>query len=403
MKPAEAVREEPPQRAVIKRQRPLVAADDGVKPQTKEAIKIIKESETPFIVAINKIDKPNVNIDKTKNDLMQEGVLLEGYGGNISYQPISAKTGEGVHELLDLILLAAEMEDLNYDPAAPVSGFVLESKMDSQRGLVATVIVKNGVLKIGGKIKILENFLGKSVKEISPSSPAIMMGFESLPMIGEEFSVENGEIKIRTIALVKPLPSAETDKNVITILLKADVAGSLEALSEVLKNLPVPEETKIKIIYETVGNITDGDVNIAVPTKALVIGFNTKASKAAENLAKSQKIKIIQSNIIYELVKALESEIASAQKEKIKGDLEILAVFGKKGTNQIVGGKVIIGEIKNNAVIEIQRKNEILGQGKIINLQQKKVDAQKVESGNEAGLLVDSKISIQIGDHIILR
>ena len=275
--------------------------------------------------------------------------------------------------------------------------------MDSQRGLVATVIVKNGVLKIGGKIKILENFLGKSVKEISPSSPAIMMGFESLPMIGEEFSVENGEIKIRTIALVKPLPSAETDKNVITILLKADVAGSLEALSEVLKNLPVPEETKIKIIYETVGNITDGDVNIAVPTKALVIGFNTKASKAAENLAKSQKIKIIQSNIIYELVKALESEIASAQKEKIKGDLEILAVFGKKGTNQIVGGKVIIGEIKNNAVIEIQRKNEILGQGKIINLQQKKVDAQKVESGNEAGLLVDSKISIQIGDHIILR
>ncbi|MEK7590153.1 MAG: translation initiation factor IF-2 [Patescibacteria group bacterium] len=383
----------------------VVAADDSVKLQTKEAVRIIKESETPFVVAINKIDKPNANVDKVKNDLMQEGVLLEGYGGNISYQPISAKTGEGVHELLDLILLAAEMEDLNYDPNAPANGFILESKMDSRRGIVATVIVKNGTLKIGGKIKALENFLGENVKEILPSSPAVMLGFEFLPTIGEEFHVENGEIKTaKPVVSVKVAAAeTETEENTITILLKADVAGSLEALSEVIKNLPLPEEIKIKIIYESVGNITDGDVNIAVPTKALVIGFNTKISKAAENLAKTQGIKIILSNIIYELIKTIEEEIKGRQKEKINGDLEILAIFGKKDAHQIVGGKVILGEIKNNAVIEIQRKNEILGQGKIINLQQKKRDAQKVESGNEAGLLVDSKISIQIGDHIILR
>ena len=397
----------------------VVAADDGVQPQTKEAIKILHETKTPFVVAINKIDKTNADPDKTKNELTQEGVLLEGYGGNISYQPLSAKTGEGVHELLDLILLAAEMEELDYDPAAPVKGFILESKLDSRKGIIATAVVRNGVLKIGdeiatpstkGKVKMLENFLGKPVDQIIPSSPAIISGFEKLPIAGEEF--EKAREPLSKIISQKPIISKMPKSNkevseeiqTLSFIIKADTSGSLETLSEIIKHLPMPEKARMEIIGESVGNVSDSDINAAIPTQALVIAFRNKVTKAAEGLAKIHNIQIINSEIIYELIKTIEEKIKSLQESIAKGVLEILAVFGKKGAKQqIVGGKVIEGEIKNNAPIEIQRKGKFLNDGKIINLQHNKKNATVITAGKECGLLVDAQTEIQIGDRIVQK
>jgi translation initiation factor IF-2 len=390
----------------------VVAADEGVKPQTKEAIETLQESKTPFIVAINKIDKPNADIEKTKQELMQAGVLLEGFGGNISWQAISAKTGQGIDELLDLILLAAEVEQLTYNPEAKAKGVIIESKMDSRRGLTAAAIVRDGILRVGdeiatssaiGKIKILENFLGERVSELSPSSPALILGFENLPQIGEEFfsgKVELAEIK--PVSREIPEISAQTGEDSrINFILKTDVSGSLEALSEIVKTLP-----GVKIISQSVGDITDGDVKSALNTNAIIVGFKVRVSKAAENLATAQGIKIITSEIIYELLKNLEDEFRAIEKPATAGQLEILAIFGKKsgsarGGRQVIGGRVILGTFKNNLSVQIQRQGRVIGEGKIINLQCRKQDVSQVSEEKECGLLFESDTIINIGDLLI--
>src|SRR3989338_3240733 len=408
----------------------IVAADDGVKPQTKEALKIIQEAKIPFIVAINKIDKPNADIDRVKNELTQAGILLEGYGGNVSWQAISAKTGQGVNELLDLILLTADVENLTFNPQNQARGFILEAKLESRRGIIAAAIIKDGALELGddiasgretGKIKILENFLGKKIEKATPSAPVLIVGFESLPKVGEEFIA--GQLDKKTIPeiikerAVKPATTAaKTDLSIFRIILKADVSGSLEALSGVMKHIPRPSNAEIEIIEESVGDISDGDVKSATATKAAIVGFKVRVAKAAENLAKSQSVKIIQSDIIYDLIKALERELSLLSKAVILGDLEVLAIFGKpqagtikkglasKGSRrQIFGGKVISGEIRNNETLEIVRKDKLIGQGKIINLQKTRQDAQKVEAGNECGLLFDSEMIVNVGDHLLSK
>jgi len=401
----------------------VVAADEGVKPQTKEAIEILNESKTPFVVAVNKIDKTNADIEKVKQELMQAGVLLEGFGGNISWQAISAKTGQGINELLDLILLAAEMEGLTYSPEAKARGIIIESKMDSSRGLTAITIVKDGILKVGdeittasatGKVKILENFLGERVNELSPSSPALIIGFETLPQIGEEFfsgKIELVEIKpLQKSAFGRspvgreevgvsgqPVPSDTQTEQKINLILKADVSGSLEALSGIIKTFP-----NIKIIGESVGDITDGDIKSAQNTGAVIVGFKTRVSKAAENLATAQGIKIITSEIIYELLKNLEDEFRAIEKPAVIGQLEILAVFDKKsGKRQVVGGRVILGTFKNNLSVKIQRQGQVISEGKIVNLQCQKQDVSQVSEEKECGLLLESDTIINIGDQII--
>ena len=391
----------------------VVAADEGVKPQTKEAIEILNESETPFVVAINKIDKTNADIERVKQELMQAGVLLEGFGGNISWQAISAKTGEGINELLDLILLAAEMEGLTYSPEAKARGIIIESKMDSSRGLTAITIVKDGTLKVGdeivttsaaGKVKILEDFLGKRVDQLSPSSPALIIGFETLPQIGEEFF--SGKIELVEIKPLQkeeagvsgqPVSSDTQAEQKINLILKADVSGSLEALSGIIKTFP-----NIKIIDESVGDITDGDIKSAQNTGAVIVGFKTRVSKAAENLATAQGIKIITSEIIYELLKNLEDEFRAIEKPAIAGQLGILAVFDKKsGKRQIVGGRVLLGTFKNNLSVQIQRQDRVIGEGKVINLQCQKQDVSQVSEEKECGLLFESDTTINIGDLLI--
>jgi len=391
----------------------VVAADEGVKIQTREAIKILQESKTPFIVAINKIDKPNADIERVKQELAQADVLLEGFGGNISWQAISAKTGEKIDELLDLILLAADIENLTYDSQAKASGVIIESKMDSSRGLTIAAIVRDGILRIGdeiitpsavGKIKILENFLGKKVDYLEPSSPALILGFGSLPQVGEEFWHPNSAPLPAASAIRRPDNSERIPSNTgkrpedsrVNFILKADVSGSLEALSGIIKTFP-----NVKIINESVGDITDGDVKLAFTTNAIVIGFKSRINRAAENLAKSSKVKIITSEIIYELLKNLETKFKDLQAPAIKGNLEILAVFGKKNSRQIVGGRVLIGVFKNNLNINIQREERTIGKGKIVNVQKEKRDVVQIKEGEECGVLLESDTMVNVGDQLI--
>lgn len=390
----------------------VVAADEGLKPQTKESIKILEETKTTFVVAITKMDKNNADVERVKNELMTNDVLLEGYGGQISYQPVSAKTGEGVNELLDLILLAAEMENLTYDKNATAMGYVLEAKIDKQRGLEATVIVKNGVLKTGefistetakGRIKIMENFAGKAAKELSPSSPALIIGFETLPQVGEEFSAigksELLAVSSSNLPEIRPsiLPATKDDSPALRLIIKASDSGSLEVLSEIIKAIAL--QKPIKIIAESVGDVGDNDVKMAISSKSVIIAFRSKTEKGPKLLAEANKIKIISSEIIYELLKAIDEFLLQLEKPAPVGALKILVVFNQANTQkQLIGGKVEYGVFKNKAQFDIEREGAVIGTGRVTNLQQQKKDATEVTEGKEAGLLVSSETMFKVGD-----
>ena len=394
----------------------IVAADDGVQPQTKESIEILKQTNTPFIVAINKIDKPSADIEKVKNELTQNEVYLEGYGGNISWQKISAKSGEGVNELLDLILLAAELENLNYNPVAEFAeGFILEAKKDNQRGVCASVILKNGVLKSGdyiatksvcGKIKLLENFRGEKVFQIEPSAPALILGFDELPQVGESFKA--GSLDVEKIKSDQELNSQknclsilESGKNSLNVIIKADVSGSLEALSQIIKNLP-QKDLVINVVDEKIGDITDNDIKLAISTNSLLVGFKTKTAKSAKSMAAANNVTIINSEIIYHLIKEIGDRIEKFHLPSVLGELEVLAIFNsQKKEKQVIGGKVVCGSIKNRTELKIIRDSLEIGTGKITNLQKAKQDAFEVKVGDECGVLFASDVLIQKGD--ILR
>lgn len=384
----------------------VVSADDGPKPQTEESVKILEESNTPYIVAITKIDSPRADVDKVKNELMSIGVFLEGYGGSVSWQGVSSKTGEGVAELLDFILLLAEISDLKYDETAPARGYVIEARKDSRKGNLASLVLKNGTLKAGdeiktvsasGKVKILEDFTGKSVKELEPSAPAVVIGFETLPIVGEEFAVgvaDAAEFFVQQKPIKKEEEKVPNGAVVIPAILKADVSGSLEVLRDVLVG-------KVKVIDASIGDITDGDVKSAIASRASIISFRTKFnSKLIEAFAKNQNIHVFSSEIIYELIEAIEKHIESISIPLVAGRLEILAVFGKKDDKQVIGGKVVEGEIKMGKKVEIKRRGLLIGEGKIINLQMNKVDAKEVPTGSECGLLMDSFATIKVGDEL---
>ncbi len=379
----------------------VVAADEGVKPQTKEAISHIQAAKVPFIVAINKIDKPNLNLEKVKNELTGASVLLEGYGGNVSWQAVSAKTGEGGSELLDLILLAAELENLKYNPQQPGRGIILEAWLDNRRGIVASAIIKDGVLKTGqeittssarGKIKSLENFLGQKTVSLEPSAPALIFGFNSLPQIGEEFLTGEAAIGFKEISreTIEKLPAIPSDKDSqkIKFILKAENAGELEALSGVIKN--IPSEKSLVILSQGIGEINENDWRLAIDSQALIIGFRVKLDRTAENLSRVYPAKVITSDIIYELVKKIEEDLASAVAAEISGELEVLAVFDSPGKGKrIVGGRVIRGTIKNK---------QIFPQGRILNIQEQRKDVAEAEAGQEVGLLVETDDIIKVGD-----
>ncbi|MDI6734391.1 MAG: GTP-binding protein [Patescibacteria group bacterium] len=392
----------------------VVAADDGVKPQTKDALKYILEAKIPFVVAINKADKTNANIEKTKQDLMQAGVFLEGSGGSVSWNIISAKLGTGIHELLDHLLLVSDVEGFSYDPKAEADGFILTCKLDPRRGIIVGVILCNGRLELNdliqtksasGKIKMLENFLGENTSPILPSSPAIIIGFENAPKIGEEF-VAGKKLATRAKTILnkisKPANQTKDEKDeTLKLILKANEVGSLEALEDLIHR--ISKEAPLKIIQSSIGNIHESDVKTAESTRALIIGFRAKADKAAINIARSQKTTIILSQIIYELEKSIKEYAAKTISKEMR-TIEILAIFGApKGKQKIIGGKVILGPIKNQESFEIWQDKKLFGTGRIINLQSQRQDITEAQTGQEVGLLIESEESIKTGNKLLFN
>lgn len=398
----------------------VVASTDGVEEQTKEAIKVLEETQTPYVVALTKTDM-NVPLDKVKNQLAQTGVLLEGAGGNISWAGISAKTGDGVTDLLDLITLTADVAHLEYDPYAPASGYCIEATKDSQRGVTAYVVVLEGVLKVGAeivvgdvtaKVKALEDPSGKRIAECHAGLPCAITGFKDMPPVGIAMrELAKGE-KIAPPARAVPQPtrrsSAKEQGIVINAILKASAQGSLEALIVAVEGVAVPEGCKIRIALTGVGDVTDGDVQWFVGSETkqgVVLGFGVGATKQADYLAKANRIEITTSKVIYDLIDAMETCVLRATGGAILGDLEVLALFGKKegGKAHIVGGRVVLGEMKNGVKVIIIRADSEVGTGRIDNLQTGKKEVGRVEAGNECGLLVQSDVDIRVGDRIVIK
>lgn len=400
----------------------VVSAEEGVKTQTLEALQSIKDHNTPFVIAINKIDKPAANIENTKQSLAENGVFVEGYGGNVPFTPISAKEGTGVDTLLDLLLLVAEMEELRGEPKAPAEGFILESHLDPKVGITATFIIKNGTLQASDfvvvgreitKIKRLTDFLGKPVKELQFSAPAKIFGFNQMPQVGFPFKAfadkkeaecfagcykeENCECTIDNL-----LKEAEV---IIPVVIKADVAGTLEALEKELRKISVGEKVAINIIDRGVGAITENDVRLiqAFP-QAKIIGFRVKTEKSALAQAEKSNIIIQTSDIIYKLSEWLEEEMKNlTPKQKIEeviGRAKILKTFSKDKDKQIIGATVVTGLITTGKEVKILRRDTEIGRGKILGLQMQKIKTNEIQEGNQFGGEIDAKIEIAPGDYL---
>ena len=401
----------------------VVSAEDSVKAQTLEAIKAITAGGIPFIVAINKIDKPAANIEKVKMDLAEHSVYVEGFGGNVPCISISAKTGAGIPELLDMILLVAELEELTGDKAARAEGVVVESHVDMKRGISATLLVKNGTLKNGEYIvvgnaiapaRLMENFLGKSVSEAAVSSPVVITGFNKLPSVGEIFtsSASKKEAEMRASAHQEklraeeklPEDTAEEGIIVVPVILKADVAGTLEAIEKELSKIS-KEGIRWKIVTKGSGNITETDVKLASGmAEALLIGFNVKADKSATDLAERLGVPINMFDVIYKITEWFDGELEKRKPrvttEETAGTAKIIKCFSRTKDKQIVGGKVTEGTILSGANVKIMRRDFEIGRGEIMELQQHKAKAREAAEGSEFGVLIESKTEIAPGDVI---
>jgi translation initiation factor IF-2 len=397
----------------------VVDASEGVKAQTKEAISLIKKSDIPVIIAINKIDKPGADPEKVKRELAKEEILAESMGGKAPAVAISAKTGQGIPELLELILLMAEMENLKADTLKPAEGVIIESYLDSHRGPIATLIVTQGKLKPGqfmgtpltcGKIKILEDFRGNQIKEALPGQPVLILGFEEVPGAGETLrvcsSIEEAKLGIKTEE--KTIPEVMVigeGQKVLNLILKADVLSSLEAIEEIIKNLP-QGKIVLRILKGEVGDVTESDVKLAREAKARILGFRVKINQTAEVLAEREKIRIMQFEVIYDLVEGVRKYMEKlVEPEQVRTELakiKTLLVFMTEKNRQIVGGRVIEGEVKKGVSIEVERKGQVLGRGRLINLQKNKKDIDRAGKGEEVGLLYEGNVSIEKGDILLI-
>lgn len=402
----------------------MVSAEDGVKPQTVEAWKTIVNSNTPCIVAINKIDKPGANIEKTKTELAENEIYLEGYGGKTPVTMISAKDGTGIDELLSLINILAELEDFKGDKSLKASGFVIEANVDPRRGIEATLIIKDGTMKKGMTVvsedsicstRMIENFLGKVVAEASFSSPVRLVGFDKIPNVGAEFKTFEKKsdaqkyaaefmLKISNSDATNSVEDIEENTKIISIVLKADVSGSVEAIEKEINKIK-GENIEFKILQSGAGPITEKDIKaIAGGENSLVIGFNTKADKSASELAEKRGIPIMFFDIIYKLTEWLTEEMEKRRPRidtvETSGKAKILRAFSRTKERQILGGKVLEGKIGLNSNIKIIRREFEIGKGKIVNLEKGKTKTSIVEEGSEFGMMIESKIELATGDTI---
>jgi translation initiation factor IF-2 len=399
----------------------VVAADDGVKPQTIEVINRAKFTATPLIVAINKIDKEEANIQRIKQELAEHGVLTEDWGGKTIAVPISARNGEGINELLEMILLTAEIENLRANPEGDTLGTVIESHLSKGSGPVASVIIQNGTLHIGdvvvagpgfGRVRQLADASGKKMKEALPSTPVQISGLSEVPQVGDilrsvatleeaklaAFQVQRKE-RLRRISHQK-ISTDPNSKN-LNLVLKADTQGSIEAIKQSFDKLK-NDEVKINIIAEGAGEISESDVNLASSTKSVIIGFNTKANPKALNLAKQQKVHIDTYDIIYELIENVTTAVVQMLSPDLVrtslGNVKILKIFMTDKKEVIVGGKVETGMLRKNSKIKISRGGVEIGTAEILDLQQQKVAAKEVVAGNEFGMKLKTITKIEEGD-----
>ena len=410
----------------------VVAADDGVMPQTKEAIAHAKAANVPIIVAMNKIDKPEANPDRVKQELVAENVLPEEYGGDVMFVPVSAKTGQGIDNLLDAILLQSEVLELKTVKSAPAKGVVIEARLDKGRGPVATILVQSGTLKKGdmllagavfGRVRAMLDENGKPVLEAGASIPVEVQGLTDVPAAGGEMMVLNDERKAREIALFRQgkfrdvklaKQSAAKLENAfeqmgegatksLAVIIKADVQGSYEGLAHALGKLSTGE-VKVNVVHAAVGAITESDVNLALASKAIIIGFNTRADAAARKLVETSGVQVRYYNIIYEAVDdvklALSGMLSPEIKESILGLVEIRNVFKISKVGAVAGCFVLDGLIKRTSSVRVLRDGVVIFTGELDSLKRFKDDVKEVKANFECGLSVKNFDEIQVGDQV---
>ena len=401
----------------------VVAADDGVKQQTVEAFRIIEAAKIPYLVAINKIDKDTADVNRVMQELStQLNITPEDWGGKTICSPISAKEGTGIEELLDMVLLLADAEanSLKANPLAEAAGTVIESNVDKAVGPLATILIQNGTLRVGdqlcyegviyGKVRALKNYRGEDLTEAGPATPVKVLGLKISPSIGDILSVGEGEkLKIRKIrAAAQPSSPVLTDgENVdenipaVKVVIKADFLGSAEAVEESLMKLN-SERVRVKVISRGLGYITEGDVKRAEDSGAIILGFNVRLSPAMETLIRERQVTAKTFSVIYDLIEYIKEEMQLLVKPEIKrvdlGRLKVLAIFRTEADSQIVGGKVLDGEIESEAMIEVMRGDDFIVAGKLAKLQSGKLDVKSVEKDQEAGIMFSGEPLIEEGD-----
>lgn len=394
----------------------IVAADDGVKPQTKEAIKAIQDAEIPFIVCFTKIDKDTANLEKAKESVLREAIYLEGLGGDVPWVAVSSKSGDGVPELLDLIVLITDVQAITVDDATPFSAIVIESARDPRAGISATAIIKSGTIKVGtfvvagssfASVRALENFEGKRVDLLTAGKPVRIPGFNVEPQVGSVIVLADSKKEAEETAeknVKKPTEAtkASGEKPVLRLLLKADSQGSLEALEYELSKVP-HEKVDHLIVQKSTGPVTEVDVKHLIGfMPAAILVFNSKVDASAKDLAERQHIMLTERSIIYELSEWLAEEskkhVPDETANTITGTAKVLKEFSVAGSKHVIGGRVETGVLRRGDTVTIFRRGIEVGTGKVVNLQQQKSDAAQVTEGLECGMQVDSKADIVAGD-----
>lgn len=406
----------------------VVAADDGVMPQTEEAIRIIGDAKLPFVVAINKIDKPEANPARVKQELAAKNVLVEDFGGKVVCVEVSAKETRGLTDLLDSVLLVAqvEKENLKANPARPSVGTIIESHVDSGEGPVATVLVHTGTLKVGdtvstesiwGRVKALRNYRGESIRSAGPSVPAQILGLRGAPTVGDILRTQTDpkvirELKSRKITpkrspIVSTTSDAKSKTATVTklnLVIRADTLGSVEAIKESLTKLNHPE-VQPEIVKSGLGNVTEADVMRAETAQALLLGFNVVSTPAAESVARGKHLIITTYDVIYDLVNNVRTALEKLLKPEVieteLGKVKVLALFRTETKSQIIGGKVTAGKVLAGSFLRVVRDDQTVAEGKLAQLQVLKSPATEVVTGRECGMKFEGPPVVQIGDTIV--
>jgi len=408
----------------------VVAADDGVMPQTLEAIDHARAAEVPIVVAINKIDKPEANVELVKQQLADAGLLIEEWGGDVVCVQISAKEKKGIAELLENLLVVAEMEELMADPSRPAVGVVIEAKLDKTKGALTTVLVHNGTLKVGdivvvgntwGRVKAMFNDVGKQVRKAGPASPVEILGLNSVSQAGDTLTVVAGERQARdliekrqpevrqgTSAAQKSVSLSNLFEQVsaghvkeLSVILKTDVQGSIEPIRSSLEELS-SDEVRVRVIHSNSGNITESDVMLAIASKGIIIGFNTQSEPGAQRLAELEHVSIRYYDVIYNLVddvgKALKGMLEPSQVEVIDGRAEVRAIFPSGKRDKVAGVYMTEGKVTRGVPVRVNRQGETVHESVVASLRRFKDDVREVTSGYECGVGVRDYNDFEEGD-----